>query len=150
MDDQTKAKQLWHLLYLMGKMKMQEQAHGEVRMRDVMTLGIIAAEIEKSDKGLIKMSEVSTSFQITPAAVSQLVRMYERKGWLQRVILEDDRRSVYLCLSEQGKRLLKEKEQGAMQGIVDFIHYLGDADSDALIRILQKARDYGPIMKHRK
>ncbi len=150
MKEQEKAKQLWHLFYFMGKMRMQSQAQDEARMRDVMTLGMIAAEIERSEKGMIKMSDVSAYFRITPAAVSQLVRIYERKGWLVRTVLESDRRSVYLYLSEEGMRLLKEQEQGAMQGIVDFIHYLGEEDSDALIRILQKAKDYGPIVKHRK
>lgn len=90
---------------------------------------------------------MSLYFRITPAAVSQMVKEYERKGWVERVVLEHDRRSVYLKVSEEAKALLKQNEEMAMKGIIDFIHYLGEEDSDALLRILEKAKDYGPLIK---
>ena len=93
------------------------------------------------------MSDVSHIFHITPAAVTQMVREYERKGWIERVVLASDRRSVYLQLTDQASKLLKQNEAELLAGIVDFIHYLGDEDSDALLRILDKAKAYGPIMK---
>ena len=113
----------------------------------MMTLGVILDETEKSETGMIKMSDVSHIFHITPAAVSQMVRDYERKGWLNRVVLEHDRRSVYLRFTPEALELLKQNEEELLAGIVQFIHYLGEEDSDALLRILDKAKAYGPIMK---
>lgn len=145
MNEVEKAKQLWHLMYLMSKLKMDRHAQDEVRMRDVMTLGRIAAAIQESEMGLVKMCDVSAYFQISPAAVSQFVREYERKGWLKRVVLDSDRRSVYLRVSESGLCMLKEHEEKAMKHIVDFLHYLGEEDSAALLRILDKAKDFEPM-----
>ncbi len=150
MNDIDKAKRLSHLFYIMKKRHLsahESQKQRFFRMRDMMTLGVILDEIEKSETGMIKMSDVSHIFRITPAAVSQMVRDYEQKGWLKRVVLEHDRRSVYLQFTAEALELLKQNEEELLAGIVQFIHYLGEEDSDALLRILDKAKAYGPIMK---
>lgn len=150
MNDIEKAKRLSHLFYIMRKKQLSShecQNQQLFRMRDMITLSAILDESEKSETGMIKMSDVSHIFHITPAAVSQMVREYERKGWLERVVLENDRRSVYLRFTPQALALLKQNEAKLLAEIVKFIHYLGDEDSDALLRILDKAKAYGPIMK---
>lgn len=151
MNDIEKAKRLVHLFYIMRKEHTSNHDHpceGKFRKRDFMTLNALLTRINAQADGLVKMSDMSVYFRITPAAVSQMVREYERKGWVERVVLEQDRRSVYLKVTEEAKALLKQNEEAAMQGIIDFIHYLGEEDSEALVRILEKAKNYGPIMKH--
>ena len=150
MNDIEKAKRLSHLFYIMRRGHMPKPSHlsQELRIRDMMVLDVIKEAIERQKDGLVKMSDISMHFRITPAAASQMVREYERNGWLERVILDSDRRSVYLKVTNQAMELLKQNEEKLMQGIVDFIHYLGETDSDALIRILEKAKEYGPIMNH--
>lgn len=150
MDDLEKAKRLSQLFYIMSKRHLSShECHNQpfFRMRDMMILGAILDESEKSETGMIKMSDVSHIFHITPAAVSQMVRDYEKKGWVERVTSKHDRRSVYLRFTPMVLTLLKQNEAEFMEGIVNFIHYLGDEDSDALIRILDKAKAYGPIIK---
>lgn len=150
MNDIEKAKRFSHLFYIMRKRHMSAhecQNQQLFRMRDMMTLGAILEETEKSECGMIKMSDVSHIFHITLAAVSQMVRDYEHKGWLKRVILEHDRRSVYLQFTPQALELMQQRETELLADIVNFIHYLGDEDSDALLRILDKAKAYGPIVK---
>ncbi len=151
MDDFEKAKRLEHLFYIMRKQRMPGHSHvpQEFKMRDMMMLDSIKQALDNAKDGLVKMSEISTLFRITPAAASQMVREYERKGWIRRVILDSDRRSVYCELTDEANELLKQNEECMMQGVVDFIHYLGEEDSDALIRILEKAKAYGPIFDHR-
>lgn len=151
MTDLEKANRLVQLFYIMRKehFSVHDCHHPlyQLRMRDVMTLGSILEEMEKSEVGMIKMSDVSNLFKITPAAVSQMVKEYEKKGWIKRVILENDRRSVYLQVTSQAQALLQHNQEKVMQGIVDFIRYLGDEDSEAFIRILDKMKAYGPIVK---
>lgn len=151
MTDIEKAKRLAHLFYIMSKGHMRDHDHHchehRIRKRDVLTLGAVLSCIDAQEDGLVKMSDMSTYFRITPAAVSQMVREYEKKDWIERVVLDNDRRSVYLKVTPVAKALLKQNEEEAMKGIVEFLHYLGEEDSDALIRILEKAKDYGPIIK---
>ncbi len=150
MTDIEKAKRMVQLFYIMRKEHFSiHDCHvlSQMRMRDVMTLGAILEEMEKSEVGMIKMSDVSNLFKITPAAVSQMVKEYEKKGWMVRVILENDRRSVYLRVTLQAQALMQQNQEKVMQGIVDFIRYLGDEDSDAFLRILDKTKAYGTIVK---
>lgn len=149
MTDIEKAKRLVHLFYIMRKEHTPHDHQGPCgfRQRDFMTLNALMTRINNQADGLVKMSDMSVYFRITPAAVSQMVREYEKKGWIERVVLESDRRSVYLKVTDEAKALLKQNEEAAMQGIIEFIDFLGEEDSEALIRILEKAKTYGPIMK---
>lgn len=151
MSDFEKAKRLEHLFFIMRRDHMpSEHVPQEFRLRDMMVLDMIQQATAHQPEGLVKMSDLSMYFHITPAATSQMVREYERKGWIERVISDRDRRNVYLKVTERAVELLKQNEERLMQGMVDFIHYLGEEDSDALIRILEKAKAYGPIIHHGK
>lgn len=151
MSDIEKAKRLTHLFYVMQHQHKHEAPREDhIRRRDIMTLEAIQYILKQEDETLIKMSKVSECFNITPAAVSQMIRDYERRGWIERVVLDTDRRSVYLKVSDDAAKLIKENEEACMEDTVAFIEYLGKADSEAFIRILEKAAAYGPIMKHRK
>lgn len=146
MDDFEKAKRLERLLFILRHIHMpHEQMSQKFRIRDMMVLDVILKAIAHQADGLVKMSDLSIYFHITPAATSQMVREYEGKGWIEREILDRDRRSVYLKVTDQAIALLKENEQCLMRGMMDFIAYLGEDDSDALIRILEKATAYRPI-----
>ena len=151
MTDLEKAKKLIHMFYILQKEQTRNSvSDGHIKHRDIMALGSLNGFISKNENGYVKMSEISEYFHVTPAAISQMVREYERKGWVTRVMLENDRRSVYLQLTKEAIVLLHDCEANALQGIVDFMNYLGDEDSDALLRILEKARAYGPIMHYTK
>lgn len=150
MTDIEKAKELTHLFYVLSKQHNRTCHHEQhMKRRDIMALGMVQSMIAKQEDGLVKMSEISEMFRVTPAAVSQMVREYEKKGWLERVVLDSDRRSVYLKVTEEAIALIHKNEEEAMQSITDFIRYLGDEDSDALLRILKKANDYGPILRQK-
>lgn len=148
MTDIEKAKKLTHCFYVLQRQHKHEHTHEHIRRRDIMALEAVTQIMRKQGDGLIKMSALSDYFNVTPAAVSQMVREYERKGWIERVVLEHDRRSVYLNVTKEAKALIKRNEEACMKDIVDFISYLGEEDSDAFIRILEKAMEYGPLMKH--
>lgn len=151
MTDIEKAKELTHLFYVLSKQHNRTFHHEQhMKRRDIMALGMVQSMIAKQEDGLVKMSEISEMFRVTPAAVSQMVREYEKKGWLERVVLDSDRRSVYLKVTKEAIALIHKNEEEAMQSITDFVRYLGDEDSDALLRILKKANEYGSILCQKK
>lgn len=151
MKDIEKAKRLTQLFYIIQHQHKHETPHThKMRRRDIMALEAVTSLLEKDEDSLIKMNELSEYFHITPAAVSQMVRDYENKGWLERVVLDNDRRSVYLKVTDEAKRLIKRNEEAAMHDIIKFLEYLGEEDGDAFLRILERAVEYGPLMKHMK
>ena len=146
MADTEKAKQIAHLFFITNKsMKagnLRDFHDHHMRKRDVWMLGTILGYIKEHHVEMMKMSEISTYFHITPAAVSQMIKEYERKGWVERIILDQDRRSVYLKVTDSGEKMLKQNEEAAMKDLIDFLEFIGDEDSDALIRILEKAASF--------
>ena len=89
--------QLMRMLYLYKKETVMEKKHqSELSRRDLMLLEVIR---HMNQCHPVKMSDISHYLDITPAAVSQSVRDFEKKGWVKRVTPENDRRSVYVNIT---------------------------------------------------
>ncbi|MGX8834554.1 MarR family winged helix-turn-helix transcriptional regulator [Amedibacillus sp. YH-ame6] len=145
MDEMEIVRRLYHMFYMMRRESVRfsafEEHHG-IRNRDLMILDYIV-----QGGNLMKMSDISTYFNVTPAAVSQMMRSLEKNQWIERVIPENDRRSVYIKVSDTGMEVIGKNEEHVTEKLVEFIEILGEEDSQALIRILEKCREHFKQMK---
>lgn len=142
MNEMDIARQITQLLYKFkrsGGLLASNRTH-EMKHRDIMMLDAIMHFNQSGD--LMKMSEISHAFTITPAAVSQCIKIYERNGWIERVILENDRRSVYIKVTPSAKEMIRRNEKHMTKQLVGFIEELGNDDAQALLRIMEKASVY--------
>lgn len=146
MDEMEIVRRLYHMFYLMRResfrMASEHQAPHPIGGRDLMMLDAIV-----QNGNQMKMSEISSYFHITPAAVSQMIRSFEKKNWVERILLENDRRSVYIKVSEQGAKMIEQNEKHVTEKLVEFIEMLGEDDAQALIRIMEKAHEHARRMK---
>lgn len=128
---------LTHLFYVLRKENLwkSDEDHN-MGHRDIM---ILYAIMKINDGDLVKMSDVSTHFHITPAAVSQVIKKFEKKKWIERVLLDNDRRSVYIKVSDDAKDRMHHCETNMKEKLLKFIDSLGEEDTKALIRILEKS-----------
>lgn len=140
MDEKKMAQELIKLLFVL-KQEGKPSGNRKEGMghRDMMMLTEIC-ELGKSD--MVKMSTISDYFHITPAAVSQCIRNFEKEGWVERTVLDNDRRSVYVKVSEKAKQVMKTNHDEMFKRLLSFIHYLGEEDSKHLLRIMDKSIDY--------
>ena len=69
------------------------------RLKDVM----LFKTIYKAENHQITMSELASILGVSPAAVSQLIAGFEKKGLLQRVHSNTDRRTVYIQIVPEAK-----------------------------------------------
>lgn len=104
-----------------------------IRHRDMMVLDTILRH-----ENCIKMSDLSSCFAITKAAISQEVKHLEELGWVCRQKKEDDKRSVFICVTQQGKDILLQQQEEKTKRFIHFINELGPEDTQALMRILEK------------
>lgn len=145
MSVREKANQLKEELYVFRQMHFHKAFHKTQKCtdkeqfmhKDMMFLHWLI----KHEKP-VKMNAIADFFHVTPAAVSQQIKEYEKKGWIERYTLENDRRSVYLKVSELAKMKLKACEEEMNENVIHFLEYLGEKDCDALLRILEKVRLY--------
>lgn len=57
----------------------------------------------------VTVSELARHLSVTPAAASQMVTGYETKGWIDRVRSKEDRRTVYISVSEKLLKLFNDE-----------------------------------------
>ena len=139
MEDQTIVQQLMVLFYMFQKENgaMMTVRPKHMKHRDVMILeGIMRMHPDGSP---VKMSDISEYFKVTPAAVSQVVRVFEEKGWVKRVTPAHDRRRAYIQVTDTARQYMKECMTHMQENLQMFITLLGEEDARALVRILEKA-----------
>lgn len=142
MNEMDIVRKITQLLYAFRKdnfLNNERKSKFKLKHRDIMILDAIM-RINHGD--LIKMSDLSDYFAVTPAAISQIIKQFEKEGWIERIHLESDRRSVYIRVSDEAQQMLKNCEDFMTKHLVDFIEYLGEEDANALVRIIEKAFTY--------
>ena len=91
------------------------------------------------DGSTVKMGQSSEYLKVTRAAVSQVVRVLEEKGWVERVTPAHDRRRAYIQVTDTARQYMKECMMHMQENLQMFITLLGEEDARALVRILEKA-----------
>lgn len=140
MDEMDIVRKVTHLFYLFRKENMFHNGeHPGMKHREIMMLDAI---MKLNDKDLVKMSDLSAYFQITPAAVSQLIKNFEKKNWIERIVLDNDRRSVYIKVSDEAKQMMQSCEKHMTDSLLEFIEALGEDDAQAFVRILEAGIEF--------
>lgn len=150
MDEMEIVRKISHLFYAMRKDNLGFPHTGKPKMghRDIMMLDTILRMNQTGD--LVKMSDLSAYFNVTPAAVSQMIKTCEQKKWVERILLENDRRSVYIKVTDEAKSIIQGCERHMTDKLIAFIEVLGEEDAEALVRILEKAVQFSQKEKKKE
>ena len=128
MNEQKVVQEILYMLYLFqkenGTMLKARPKPEEMNHREIMVLQAICRM--HPDGTPVKMSDLSAFFQVTPAAVSQTIRAFERKEWVERVRPEHDRRTVYIRVSEKARAHMQECMDQMQSNLQSFVAQLGE------------------------
>ena len=108
------------------------------RLKDVM----LFKTIYRAENHQITMSELANILGVSPAAVSQLIAGFEKKGLLQRVHSNTDRRTVYIQIVPEAIEMFQERMDVHVKNVYDYLDYLGESDCAHLRDILVKTTKY--------
>lgn len=108
------------------------------RLKDMM----LFKTIYKADNHQITMSELAGILGVSPAAVSQMVAGFEKKGLLQRMHSNTDRRTVYIQIVPEAIEMFQKHVDTHVENIYHFLDYLGLDDCIHLRDILKKTARY--------
>ncbi|HEY4389747.1 MAG TPA: MarR family transcriptional regulator [Paenibacillus sp.] len=97
-----------------------------------------ALDSEGDDKPGIKVSELSNKMKISPPSVSQMVNSLEEKGLVERLTTRNDRRVVYVNLTEEGRSILKQTTDHFLTFSNEIARRLGHEETDHLIRLFNR------------
>ena len=108
------------------------------RLKDVM----LFKAIYRAENHQITMSELASILGVSPAAVSQMVAGFEKKGLLQRVHSNTDRRTVYIQIVPEAIDMFQKRMDTHVENVYDYLNYLGESDCAHLRDILIKTTKY--------
>lgn len=113
---------------------MEKSMHqGEYRM--LFAIDEYLTSNENNNTGL-KVSDLAEHMCATRPAVSKMLNVLEQKGLIERISDKEDRRSVYVRLTESGEVCVSKGKQTMDQFMVRIIEQLGEKDIKALVRVM--------------
>ena len=83
------------------------------------------------------MSSVAKKLKITAGSLTTAVNALVRKAYVKRERSEEDRRVVYIALTEKGEKAFYHHEQFHRQMTNAVIEKLDDEEIDALVKMLK-------------
>lgn len=108
------------------------------RIKDVM----LFKTIYKAENHQITMSELANILGVSPAAVSQMIAGFEKKGLLQRMHSNTDRRTAYIQIVPEAIDIFQKRMDSHTANVYSYLDYLGDSDCAHLRDILKKTVHY--------
>ena len=94
--------------------------------------------LEEAPDGL-RMNELAERILYTKSGLTRVVDKMDEAGLVRRVRPENDRRSILIVLTDEGRRTMEEARRHHRHSIEQhFSRHLADTDVKALIRALDK------------
>lgn len=138
---EEKAKELLSFNTEVKNSKMNNNLHKMARGEAIMMECLARSENGLMPKEIAKFADVST------ARVATFLKSVEKKGYVERINLEEDRRKVNIVLTEAGLEKVKTRREEMLKGVACYLEQLGEEDTENLLRIIVKTKT---IMKQRK
>jgi DNA-binding MarR family transcriptional regulator len=98
----------------------------------------VLVHLEDEPEGL-RMNELAERILYSKSGFTRVVDRLEEEGFVKRVRPENDRRSILVVLTDQGRAMLEQARASHRHSIEQhFASHLSDADVKALGRALEK------------
>ena len=94
------------------------------------------------------MSSVAKKLKITAGSLTTAVNALVRKAYVKRERSEEDRRVVYIALTEKGEKAFYHHEQFHRQMTNAVIEKLDDEEIDALVKMLKDISAFSEVISH--
>ncbi|MDS0525427.1 MarR family transcriptional regulator [Clostridium sp. SHJSY1] len=149
MDDNEKivlAKDFAKKYIQLRKTIMQAPQSNDIKPNEFTLLMLLIDSITPEIKG-VKVSELSTILNITPAAVTHMINSLEKKEYLERLSNEKDRRIVLVRATEKGIKAIESMKQKFFNNLNELFDFLGEKDSKELLRIINLISDFHNLKK---
>ncbi len=91
-----------------------------------------------SKRGVCTSTELASAFMVNKSAITAMTNRLVDKGLMKRTRDENDRRVVYLTLTEQGDAWLKKTEERIHKLVESFIMKFSEQEIESFIETYEK------------
>ncbi len=82
-------------------------------------------------------SKLGKIMNITTPRVTAILNKLEAKGLIARTISPEDRRNVFITLSDQGRKIVEEKKAQQQQTVQTLVDRLDEKNVEAFLRVFK-------------
>ena len=104
---------------------------------------------KENEKG-IALSEIIRLNDMSMSAVSKKISILEKKGLIERKNSMEDRRNVYITLTDKGKEICLKEKKSKQAWTEELIQRMGTEDAKELIRLVNRMLDVIVQMEEEK
>lgn len=138
-DKVQRSIELRNAIHMLGKIRMLKGETCKLKPAEKHIIFMLKNIYEEKP---VKPSEVAKKLGVTLPAVSHHINALEKSGYIERVQDPNDKRVLRINLTQQGKEIEEVLKQKFFKGLYDMVEFLGEEDSDELIRLMRKVADY--------
>ena len=86
----------------------------------------------------VKTSDICAYLKISKPAASQILNHLEDKGIVKRLQLKTDRRSAFVHITEEGKKIFKKEQLRLREATRKIMEKMGEDDARKFVELLRK------------
>jgi MarR family transcriptional regulator, 2-MHQ and catechol-resistance regulon repressor len=113
----------------------------EVTKDDISNHGMRMSDFEILEalyhKDKLTVREVSEAVLINTGSITYVIDKLEKKGLIERSNCKDDRRVVYIQITEEGKKLMDTIFPAHQRVIEDLFEGISEQEKDTVIKVLK-------------
>ena len=91
--------------------------------------------------GGVEVSVIREVSHISGPAVSQMLNTLEKKDYIKRVMSEEDRRKILVCLTPKGREILAASKKIFLDTVDRIYDNFGEEDTRKFIELLKRFQD---------
>ncbi|MBS7398329.1 MAG: MarR family transcriptional regulator [Ruminiclostridium sp.] len=133
------------LIFALGKFSIQPKEFKLIDGLNASERGVFRAMTqiiaEKPGTELFGLSELNSYLNFTRPNLSQTINKLEDKGYVERVVLKDDRRVTYIRLTENGLKTVTDGFNDLFSRLEKISKILGEEDTEKLIDLVLRFCD---------
>lgn len=100
----------------------------------------ILKKLSENDK--VSLSTLRENLKLAPSTITPIVSSLEEQGYIKRNIDKADRRNIYIQITKNGKIYMDIAYKELYNKISEYIDYMGEKNTNDLIRLISKTTEY--------
>jgi len=118
------------------QLTLQREQVRDLSITEVHTLVAIGVDTRRT------MSEVASELKITTSTLTVSINKLEKKGYVERLRLGDDRRLVHLMLTKRGQIICMGHLEFHKRMVLETIKGLSNFETETLIKSLEQLKGF--------
>ncbi|MEA4903050.1 MarR family winged helix-turn-helix transcriptional regulator [Desulfitobacterium sp.] len=135
----SNAEKIYEIMEKFRRNMMNKKMSGEIPRSEFKLLKVVQMNSTKREG--VTISSLSDHLGISKSAVSQMINLLEDEGYIERVFTKNDRRLVYVRLTDGGEKYIAQRYQKFLESMTEIFNRMGEKDTEELLRLLEKLYD---------